>query len=198
MLTALPAGADGLLIEVDDPARWYHELVAARARGDLTCEEIVPGARTVLLAGLADPAAARRLLECTTPAPADTNQPGDTVEIAVEWDGADLAEAATAWHRDPAEILRERAFTVAFCGFAPGFGYLTGLPEPLHLPRRATPRPRVPAGSVATAGPYVGIYPRDTPGGWHLLGRTSAVLFDPRREPPTLLSPGMIVRFVDA
>ena len=79
--------------------------------------------------------------------------------------------------------------TVAFCGFAPGFGYLTGLPEELHVPRRATPRTRVPAGSVALAGPYAGVYPQASPGGWQLVGRTDAVLFDVDRDPPALLAP---------
>ena len=86
---------------------------------------------------------------------------------------------------------------MAFCGFAPGFGYLTGLPDDLHVPRRATPRTRVPAGSVALAGPYAGVYPQASPGGWQLVGRTDAVLFDVDRDPPALLMPGTTVRFRD-
>jgi len=85
--------------------------------------------------------------------------------------------------------------TVAFGGFAPGFGYLTGLPKQLHVPRRATPRTRVPAGAVGLAGEFAGVYPRPSPGGWQLVGRTDVVLFDPNREPPALLSPGTRVRF---
>lgn len=81
-------------------------------------------------------------------------------------------------------------------GFTPGFAYLLGLPDALHMPRRATPRTRVPAGSVAIGGAQTGVYPRDTPGGWHLIGRTSLNLFDPARDPPALLTPGMRVRFV--
>jgi len=88
-------------------------------------------------------------------------------------------------------------YTVAFSGFAPGFGYLTGLPEDLHVPRRATPRTRVPAGSVGLAGPYAGAYPRPSPGGWQLVGRTGAVLFDVERDQPALLRPGARVRFRD-
>ena len=86
-------------------------------------------------------------------------------------------------------------YTVAFCGFMPGFAYMTGLPAALHLPRRATPRERVPVGAVAIAAEYAGVYPRESPGGWHLLGRTDAVLWDDGREPPALLPPGTRVRF---
>ena len=85
-----------------------------------------------------------------------------------------------------------------FLGFAPGFAYLGGLPDRLVAPRRATPRERVPAGSVAIAGEHSGVYPRSMPGGWNLIGRTDAVLFDPDREPPSLLEPGAAVRFVPA
>ncbi|MES2404606.1 MAG: 5-oxoprolinase subunit PxpB [Pseudomonadota bacterium] len=87
-------------------------------------------------------------------------------------------------------------YTVAMLGFAPGFPYLLGLDASLHVPRRATPRTRVAAGSVAIGGAQTGIYPRELPGGWHLIGRTSRVLFDPAREPPCLLAPGDRVRFV--
>jgi hypothetical protein len=87
-------------------------------------------------------------------------------------------------------------YTVAFVGFGAGFGYLTGLHPRLHLPRRAAPRPWVPAGAVAIAMGYTGVYPRATPGGWHLLGRTDAAIWDPTREPPGLFLPGRRVRFV--
>ena len=93
------------------------------------------------------------------------------------------------------ETLTSTEFTVAFAGFAPGFAYLTGLPPELHVPRRATPRTRVPAGSVGLAGPFAGAYPRASPGGWQLVGRTDAVLFDVARNPPALLAPGARVRF---
>jgi KipI family sensor histidine kinase inhibitor len=87
---------------------------------------------------------------------------------------------------------------VAFCGFAPGFAYLRGLPAAWAVPRLAVPRARVPAGSVALAGGYAGIYPSASPGGWRLVGRTAVTLFDVRREPPALLSPGTRVRLVTA
>jgi KipI family sensor histidine kinase inhibitor len=81
-------------------------------------------------------------------------------------------------------------------GFTPGFPYLLGLDPALHMPRRATPRTRVPAGSVAIGGAQTGVYPRETPGGWHLIGRTTLSLFDPARDPPALLKPGMRVKFI--
>lgn len=95
-----------------------------------------------------------------------------------------------------AEVARIHAaadYRVAFCGFAPGFGYLTGLPR--EVPRRVTPRTAVPAGSVALAGPYTGVYPRSSPGGWQLIGTTDAVLWDTARVPAALLAPGTRVRF---
>ena len=89
-------------------------------------------------------------------------------------------------------------YVVGFLGFAPGFAYLLGVDERLHVERRAEPRQLVPAGSVALAGPYSGIYPRESPGGWQLIGSTTAVLFDATRDPPALLSAGDRVRFVPA
>ncbi len=97
------------------------------------------------------------------------------------------------------EVIRrhQRAeYVVAFVGFAPGFGYLVGGDPALRVPRRSTPRTRVPAGSVALAGEFTGVYPREGPGGWQLIGRTEAVLWDLDRQPPALLAPGTRVRFV--
>ena len=96
------------------------------------------------------------------------------------------------------EVIARHAaaeYTVAMLGFAPGFPYLLGLDAALHVPRRATPRTRVPAGSVAIGGAQTGIYPRELPGGWHLIGRTPLALFDPQCDPPCLLAPGDRVRF---
>jgi len=98
--------------------------------------------------------------------------------------------------REVARVHAGTEFRVAFCGFAPGFGYLTGLPARCDVPRRPTPRTAVPAGSVALAGPYTGVYPRSSPGGWQLIGTTDLVLWDPARVPAALLSPGARVRFV--
>ncbi len=105
---------------------------------------------------------------------------------------------AALWGVPPEEAVRIHTapeYVVAFCGFAPGFGYLTGLPARYEVPRRATPRSAVPAGSVALAGPYTGVYPRSSPGGWQLLGRTALPLWDTGRTPAALLAPGTRVRF---
>lgn len=122
------------------------------------------------------------------------------VKILVRYDGADLAEVATMIGLTPAEVVRAHTSTpwrVAFGGFVPGFGYLVGGDPRLHVPRRESPRTQVPAGSVALAGEFTGVYPRASPGGWRLIGTTDAVLWDPDRSPPAVLTPGTRVRFVD-
>ncbi|QKZ23001.1 5-oxoprolinase subunit PxpB [Streptomyces chartreusis] len=200
-MRVLPVGDDALLVEVSsgEEARALHaELLRRRAEGALSVREIVPAARTVLLDGLTDPA--RLATELTTsevpPAPPRERE---SVELPVRYDGPDLADVAAHWGVSPEEVARIHAdteFSVAFCGFAPGFGYLTGLPQHYDVPRRATPRTSVPAGAVALAGPYTGVYPRSSPGGWQLIGSTDTVLWDHTRVPAALLSPGTRVRFV--
>lgn len=200
-MKVLPVGEDALLVEVSsgDEAQALHaELLRRRAEGTLSVREIVPAARTVLLDGLDAPA--RLAAELTAAElPAAPPRARDVVEIPVRYDGPDLAEVAAHWGVPVREVTRihgDTEFRVAFCGFAPGFGYLTGLPPRYDVPRRATPRTAVPAGSVALAGPYTGVYPRSSPGGWQLIGTTDAVLWDHARVPAALLSPGTPVRFV--
>ncbi|MGW1275147.1 5-oxoprolinase subunit B family protein, partial [Streptomyces sp. NPDC002491] len=169
-----------------------------RAAGLLGAREIVPAARTVLLDGLSDPGRVASELAAADVPPAPPREQ-EAVEIPTRYDGPDLAEVAALWgvpEREVARIHAAAEFRVAFCGFAPGFGYLTGLPARYDVPRRSTPRTAVPAGSVALAGPYTGVYPRASPGGWQLIGTTDAVLWDHAREPAALLSPGTRVRFV--
>ncbi|NYT93758.1 allophanate hydrolase subunit 1 [Salinispora sp. H7-4] len=125
----------------------------------------------------------------------------DVVEVPVRYDGADLPTVAGHWDVAVPTVVRrliDTEFRVAFCGFAPGFAYLTGLPVGLAVPRLPTPRPRVPAGSVALAGPYAGIYPTASPGGWLLVGHTDLPLFDVHADPPARLTPGTRVRLVPA
>jgi KipI family sensor histidine kinase inhibitor len=198
----LPAGYSGLLVECDDLAQvvaLHRALERSRPKGVV---DLVPAALTLLLTF--DSSTTHARLSDTIAA---TDLDGDKgpaqerhVTIEVTYDGADLADVAELTGRSVealVEALTTAELTVAFGGFAPGFGYLSGLPEELHVPRRATPRTRVPAGSVALAGPFAGVYPPASPGGWQLVGRTDAVLFDVDRDPPALLVPGTAVRFRD-
>jgi KipI family sensor histidine kinase inhibitor len=191
-------GADALLLEVDDPAAWFAELRRRRDLGELRALDIVPGARTVLLDGLEDPLGTAEAVQEWYVGTATTTPPPE-VTIPVVFDGPDLGEVATMWGVEPGEVvgrLERIPWRVAFCGFAPGFAYLAGLPYQFAVPRLATPRPKVPAGSIGLADRYAGIYPSASPGGWRLVGHTDVTLFDPDRTPPALLSPGTRVRFV--
>lgn len=179
-------------------------VLAGALRDDRLSEvvDIVPGARTVLVT-LNSPdgqtALRARLTELTLPASATRAAPSraDAV-IEVVYDGADLTEVAELTGMTADEVVAAHTGTpwrVGFGGFAPGFAYLVGGDPRLQVPRRAEPRIRVPAGSVALAGEFSGIYPRESPGGWQLIGRTGAVLWDTERPQPALLVPGMWVRF---
>ncbi|MCW2899538.1 MAG: Allophanate hydrolase 2 subunit 1 [Streptosporangiaceae bacterium] len=201
-MRVLRVGTRALLVEVgsDGEVQALHaEISRRRAAGTLPpVEEVVPAARTVLLDGLDDPAALARDLPGWRVPPQAAGD-GTLIEVPTRYDGADLAEVAALWDVPVEEVARVHAgteFRVAFCGFAPGFAYLTGLPERYAVPRLATPRQAVPAGAVGLAGSYTGVYPRSSPGGWQLIGRTEVVLWDPAREPAALLAPGTRVRFV--
>jgi KipI family sensor histidine kinase inhibitor len=195
----LAYGDRALLVEVPDlgaVAAVRAALESAPLPGQV---DVVPAARTVLVVldrtpSEADVAALRRIPLEPPGRPPDEGG----VDLPVVFDGPDLAEVAELTGRSvPALLaaLTTTELTVAFGGFVPGFAYLAGLPPELHVPRRATPRTRVPAGAVGLAGPFAGAYPRASPGGWQLVGRTDAVLFDVGREPPALLGPGVRVRF---
>lgn len=135
-------------------------------------------------------------------APLPRERPSPVVEIPVRYggdDGPDLAEVAERLALTPDEVVAihaGRTYRVFLLGFVPGFAYLGTLPSRLVLPRRATPRARVPAGSVAIAGRQTAVYPFSTPGGWHLIGRTDERLWDPTADPPARFAPGDRVRFV--
>jgi KipI family sensor histidine kinase inhibitor len=181
-----------------DPAAWAAGLRGMSLPG---VAEVVPAAETVLVA-CADAGALAQVRErITTVRATDPARQGSAapIEIPVRYDGEDLEFVASSTGFDVEDIVAlhsEGEYVVAFCGFAPGFGYLRGLDPRLHLPRRATPRTRVPAGSVAIAAEFTAVYPRPSPGGWLLLGTTDSVMFDPDRSPPALLEPGAHVRFV--
>jgi KipI family sensor histidine kinase inhibitor len=203
-MRTLPVGTHGLLVELgtgEEAEALHAELLRRRAAGTLPpVREIVPAARTVLLGGLEDPRRFAEQLRGWRIPPLAPGQ-GDAVDIPVRYDGPDLADVARLWGVAEEEVPRIHSaaeFRVAFCGFAPGFGYLTGLAERYSVPRRATPRTSVPPGSVALAGPYTGVYPRASPGGWQIIGTTDTVLWDNGQDPAALLAPGTRVRFVPA
>lgn len=179
------------------PARWAAALTAERRAGVV---DVVPAERTVLVRCMDGDALDRLIPRLgSLGAPADDPSGAETaVTIPVRYDGPDLASVAeaTGLAVDDVVALHTRAeYRVAFCGFAPGFAYLSGLPAALRLPRRPTPRTRVPAGSVAIAAHYASVYPLESPGGWHLIGTTELAMWDVDRDPPALLSPGTPVRF---
>lgn len=200
-MIARPVGRRALLIEVDAAAE-AHRLAAILRGSGLVVDEIVPGARTLLLDGVDDPASLVAAVARLPPGMADAVVPSwELVELPVTYDGEDLAHVADLWEVAVEEVVRRHTsltFTSAFCGFAPGFAYLAGLPPEWHVPRLPEPRVRVPAGSVALAGEWCGVYPVAAPGGWLLLGHTETTLWDPSRTDPALLAPGTRVRFTRA
>lgn len=212
----LPCGDAALLVETSDTA----SAVDLAGRFDVLrnrpgsagpiVHDIVTGERSVLVTATG-PAALpdlRRAVRTMLETPALSNPSGPhpgaaahpPVEIPVVYAGPDLDLVAAHTGMTREEVVAAHTgsdWVVGFTGFAPGFGYLVGGDPRLAVPRRAEPRPRVAAGSVALAGPYSGIYPTESPGGWQIVGHTDAVLWDLRRDPPALLRPGLRVRFVD-
>lgn len=189
-------GRDHVLVELDDEQQALALYDEARRRG-VDASDIVSAARTVLFEGVGDAAAlASSLLDWEVRPSAAS---GELVEVPTTYDGADLEDVARRWDMTRDEVVATHTgheLVVAFCGFAPGFPYCTGLPERLAVPRLDSPRTRVPAGAVGLAGLFTGIYPTESPGGWRLLGRTELRLWDPDRDPPATLRPGTRVRFV--
>lgn len=201
---ARPYGPDALLLEVpaDRVLATYEAVLAVLSRsGDASARDVVPAARTVLVDGLRGLSGAELVEAVLAAEPAPSRARDEqVVEVPTRYDGDDLPEVARLWDMTAREVVATHtatSFVVAFCGFAPGFAYCTGLPDDLHVPRRRTPRSRVPAGSVGLAGEFTGVYPTASPGGWQLLGRTDLRLWDSGAEPPATLAPGSAVRFVD-
>lgn len=163
--------------------------------------ERIPGARTVLVRFDPVRTSAAALSEVLAATEVDAEHTPHTreVTIPVRYDGEDLGEAASLSGVSADEIVNRHLaadWQVAFSGFAPGFGYVVSNDPLFDVPRRSSPRTRVPAGSVALAGQFTGVYPRESPGGWQLIGRTDAVMWDIDRDPPALLAPGTSVKFV--
>lgn len=200
-LYAWPAGERGFLVDVPDadPALVADGLRAVAARVGVALVDVVPGLCTVLvtLAEPLAPQAFRELLDRVDLLPADAVHSG-AVTIDVRYDGPDLPEVAQLAGLSVQQVVDLHTgsdFHAAFSGFAPGFVYLTGVPQALTVPRRAEPRAVVPGGSVALADRFTAVYPRRSPGGWRLIGSTSAVLWDAAQDPPALIRPGTTVRF---
>jgi KipI family sensor histidine kinase inhibitor len=199
-------GDQALLLQFDSTAEvlaWNDVIRDAEVLGVV---DIVPASRTVLvkLDGPRYAAVARQQLSKLTLAPealTEASAPIDghaDVVIDVVYDGDDLEEVARLTGMTAREVVAAHTGTpwrVGFAGFAPGFAYLVGGDERLNVPRRSEPRTKVPAGSVGLAGEFSGVYPRQSPGGWQLIGRTSAEMWDVDRDPPALLTPGQWVQF---
>ena len=200
----LPIGPRTLLAELADLDETLALFDALNADPIAGVAEIIPAARTLMIRTAPGIAADGRLAaEVMARKPAPGTAPAaramETVELPVIYDGEDLADVARLMDLTVPEVIAAHQATtwqVAFCGFAPGFAYMTCDDARFDLPRRSSPRTRIPAGSVALAGRFCGIYPQETPGGWQLIGRTEVPMWDLTRDPPALLRPGVRCRFV--
>jgi KipI family sensor histidine kinase inhibitor len=204
-LRVLDYGDRALLLQLDSTAEVLGWTAALREADLLGVVDIVPASRTVLvkLEGRRYQPGARQRLEKLTVTPDDAILAPGHVDVVIDvvYDGPDLAEVGRATGLGEAGVIAAHTGTpwrVGFSGFSPGFAYLVGGDPRLEVARRAEPRTRVPAGSVGLAGEFSGVYPHQSPGGWQLIGRTGAVLWDIDRPDPALLTPGMSVQFREA
>lgn len=198
----LPCGSRSVLVELQDIDEVLSLYASLRQRPIESVDQVVPGARTVLLTF--DPAStdrARVQWEVQhRPLDTEVENQGQLVKVPVRYDGPDLPDVARVTGLTVDEVIArhtQRDHLVAFGGFAPGWAYITGVDPVLHLPRRDDPRLRVPPGAVAVAGGFTGVYPRASPGGWHVLGHAQVAVWDIDRDPPALFTPGAKVRFID-
>ena len=198
----LPVNLDAILVELadlDETLALFDALEADPIEG---VTELVPAARTILVHFLPWVCPRPRLVAGIAARQGRQGQArqGTLVRIPVRYDGEDLVEMADHLGLSVEELVRRHAasvWQVAFTGFAPGFAYLSGGDPVFNVPRRASPRTRIPAGSVGLAGTFSAVYPRATPGGWQLIGTTDVPMWDLTRTPPALLQPGQRVQFVD-
>jgi KipI family sensor histidine kinase inhibitor len=207
--TLLPCGEHAVLVEVgglDEVLAFAYavrEAIGAEAPGFTDVVEIVPAAATVLVV-IRDnaPITPVRQALAAMPVAAASEVPvsNNVIEIPVDYNGPDLSDVAALTGLSVDEVIAAHTGTdwrVAFGGFAPGFAYLSWGDRRLAVPRRKEPRTSVPSGAVALAGEFSAIYPRSSPGGWQLIGRTDVEVFDIDRDPPALLQPGVVVRFIE-
>ncbi|NIJ13997.1 KipI family sensor histidine kinase inhibitor [Saccharomonospora amisosensis] len=199
-MRVLPCADSGLLVELDDLDEVRRLHAALREAPPPGVLDLVPAARTLLLRLdplRADVAEIEQVVRRVRPAET-TSHDSESLVIPVSYDGEDLDEVARLTGLTPRQVIAEHTgveWTVAFGGFAPGFGYLTCDSNRLEVPRRTESRTRVPSGAVALAGAFSGVYPRESPGGWQLIGRTELEMWRVDRDPPALLRPGVRVRF---
>ena len=198
----LPVRDDALLIELDDLPTTLALFDSLSSDPVAGTGELIPGARTLLVfyrPGAVSPGQIVQAVRSRDLGGRIAGE-GSLIEIPVTYDGEDLDEVAGLLGIGAAEVVRLHTvadYAVGFTGFAPGFAYLSGGHPDLDVPRRSSPRTRIPAGSVALAGTFSGVYPRESPGGWQLIGTTTARMWDLSRDRPALLLPGDRVRFVD-
>lgn len=199
----LPAGSTGMLVELsslDDVLALYAALLDNWPPGVI---DIVPAAYTVFLdldTAVTAPTDVEHAVSALSPRHG-VRPEGKTVEVPVSYEGTDLDEVADMTGLGVDRLIQRHtseSWTVAFCGFAPGFAYMVGSQYDWNVPRRTSPRTTVPQGAVALASSFASVYPQSSPGGWQLIGSTELTVFDLDREPPVLLTPGTHVRFVDA
>lgn len=202
----LPYGDRGVLLECADRTARRAALISLESARPAGCSEIVPGDRTILLRFDQTPSRAV-LLEIQHTVPSGSSDDTATGrravhDVPVRYDGPDLAAVADLIGTSTAEVIERHTgqlWLVEFCGFLPGFPYLTGVSGGMgvSIPRQQSPRSKVPAGAVGLAADYCGIYPTSSPGGWQLIGSTPLRLFDETTEPPNRLAPGDRVRFIE-
>jgi len=203
--TVVDYGDRALLLEFADTTEALAWAAVIRDAGLPGVVDIVPASRTVLVT-LARPRDQDRVRERLGTLRVDGVEAQESkrrrrkpdVTLEVVYDGDDLDAVAELTGLTPAEVISAHTssvYRVGFAGFAPGFAYLVDGDPRLQVPRRSEPRTKVPAGSVGLAGEFCGVYPRETPGGWQLIGHTDAVLWDVHREDPALLVPGMWIQF---
>lgn len=198
----LPVSLTTILVELADLDQTLALFASLQANPVEGVEETVPAARTLMIRFRPETISAQALAAdiATRDLSAKIAPSDQLVEIPVRYNGEDLANVAELTGLSVDEVIKRHTqseFTVAFSGFAPGFGYLVGGDPALHVPRRQSPRTRIPAGSVALAGAFSGVYPQNSPGGWQIIGTTPLKMWDIEREPGALFQPGYRVRFFD-
>lgn len=198
----LPVSLTVLIVELKDLDETLALFASLEAEPVAGIIDIVPAARTLMIRFRPEMITAESLAARISERDLSAKIPPSDmlVEIPVTYDGEDLKDVAELTCLSIGEVIERHTgseFTVAFCGFAPGFGYLVGGDPALQVPRRQTPRTRIPAGSVALAGAFSGVYPQASPGGWQIIGTTPLKMWDLTRDPPALFQPGYRVRFFD-